>query len=162
MPQFQISTYEVSAYLQRFTGETRLSRVLKMTGPVQHHGIQNRAIFAFNSRWDGVWPNPVAGHLVDGGYSGLSLVGYFPVAEFQYYYDIVRSERPVHVSYEFRESGASSGYLRRVGLGTSTEPIGEGPSESIEHMAAILSEHLNPVRGVIVPMPIAADLPASR
>lgn len=159
MPIFQIETYKVSSYLERFTGETRPSRVLEMTGPVLHHGIQNRATFAFSSFFDGVWSSPVAGYLTDGGFAGLSVVGWFPVAEFSYYYDILRSERPIHVLYEFRDAGASSGYLRRVGLGTSTEPIGEGPSESIERISAILAEHLTPFRGRVVPMPIAKDLP---
>jgi hypothetical protein len=158
VPLFQIETYKVSSYLERFTGETRPSRVLEMTGPVLYHGIQNRASFAFSSFFDGVWGSPVAGYLTDGGFSGLSVVGWFPVAEFSYYYDILRSERPVHVLYEFRDAGASSGYLRRVGLGTSTEPIGEGPSESLERLSAILAEHLTAVPGRMVPMPIEADL----
>ena len=159
MPMFQIETYKVSSYLERFTGETRPSRVLEMTGPVLYHGIQNRAIFAFSSFFKGIWQTPVAGYLTDGGFSGLSVAGWFPVGEFSYYYDIIRSERPIHVLYEFRDAGASSGYLRRVGLGTSTEPIGEGPSESIEAISGILAEHLTPVRGLAVPMPIAEDLP---
>ncbi len=121
--------------------------------------IQNRALFAFSSFFDGVWSSPVAGYLTDGGFSGLSVAGWFPVAEFSYYYDIVRSERPIHVMYEFRDAGASNGYLRRVGLGTSTEPIGEGPSESIESISGLLAEHTTLVRGLTVPMPIADDLP---
>ena len=37
MPDFEIETYKVSSYLQRFTGETRRDRVLQMT-------IRTRAI----------------------------------------------------------------------------------------------------------------------
>lgn len=159
MPLFQIETYKVSSYLERFTGETRPSRVLEMTGPVLYHGIQNRASFAFSSSFDGDWASPVAGYLTDGGFSGLSVVGWFPLAEFSYYYDILRSERPIHILYAFRDAGASSGYLSRVGLGTSTEPIGEGPSESIGSISANLAEHLNAVPGLVVPMPVAKDLP---
>lgn len=162
MPIFQIETYKVSSYLQRFPGETRPSRVLELTGPVLYHGIQNRALFAFSPSFNGAWSSPVAGYLTSGGFSGLSVTGWFPLAEFSYYYDIVRSEKPVHVLYEFRESGASSGYLRRVGLGTSTEPIGEGPSESIESMSAALQAHLTPEPGLIIPMPIEKDLPKER
>lgn len=160
MPIFEIETYKVSTYLQRFTGEARPTRVLEMVGPVLYHGIQNRAVFAFSSVFDGVWASPVAGYLTDGGFAGLSVAGWFPLAEFTFYYDILRSERPVHVQYEFRDSGVSSGYLSLVGLGTSTEPVGEGPSESVESLASILGAHLNGMlRERILPMPVQEDLP---
>jgi hypothetical protein len=159
MPTFEIETYKVSTQLERFTGETRPSRVLEMTGPVLHHGIQNRAVFAFNPFFDGVWSSPVAGYLTDGGFSGLSVAGWFPLAEFSYYYDILRSERPVHVLYEFREGGATSGYLRTVGLGTSVEQIGEGPSDSPARISEMLAERLTPIRKRIIPMPTMKDLP---
>jgi hypothetical protein len=158
MPMFPIESYKVSTYLERFTDETRPSRLLEMVGPVQYHGIQNRASFAFSSYFDGIWSSPVAGYLTDGGFAGLSVVGWFPVAEFSYYYDILRSERPIHVLYDFRDTGASSGYLRRVGLGTSTEPIGEGPSESTEIISGMLIQNLNSVVGRIAPMPTQKDL----
>ena len=159
MPIFMIETYKVSSYLERFPGATRPSRVLELTGPVLHHGIQNRATFAFDPQFDGVWSSPVAGYITDGGFSGLSVVGWFPLAEFPYYYDIVRAERPVHVQYEYRDAGSTTGYLRLVGLGTSTEPLGEGPSESIESISAIMAGHLTPVRQRMTPMPMQNDLP---
>jgi hypothetical protein len=159
MPIFMIETYKVSSYLERFTRETRPSRVLELTGPVLHHGIQNRALFAFDPQFDEVWSSPVAGYITDGGFSGLSVVGWFPLAEFSYYYDIVRAEHPVHVVYENREPGSTTGYLRLVGLGTSTEPIGEGPSDSVESISARLAEYLTPVRLRIIPMPMEMDMP---
>lgn len=159
MPLFQIETYKVSSYLQRFSGETRPTRLLEMTGPVLFHGIQNRANFAFNPAFDGIWTNPVAGFLTAGGFSGLSVVGWFPLAEFAYYYEILRNEKSVHVLYNFRDAGASSGYLSRVGLGTSAESIGESPSASIESISELLTKHLTPVHGLEVPMPIEKDLP---
>lgn len=163
MPIFQVETYKVSTYLQRFPGETRPSRVLEMAGPVMYHGIQNRATFAFSRAFDGVWAEPVVGHLTEGGFAGLSVVGWFPLAEFSIYYDVLRSERPVHVSYEFRDADARTGYLRQVGLGTSTEPVGEGPSESVERISASLLERLETASGglskAVVPMPLAGDLP---
>jgi hypothetical protein len=54
MPIFMIETYKVSSYLERFKGETRPSHVLELTGPVLHHGIRNRALFAFDPQFDGV------------------------------------------------------------------------------------------------------------
>jgi hypothetical protein len=155
---FEIETYKVTSYLERFTGETRPSRVLRMTGPVQYHGIQNRAVFAFSSSFDGVWSNPVAGYLTNAGYAGLVVAGWFPLAEYPYYYDILRSESPINVIYEFRDQGAISGYLREVGLGTSTERIGEGPSDSPEAISAALLAQLEIARQ-LVPFPLSKDLP---
>jgi hypothetical protein len=151
MQSFDIETYKVSSQLQRFPGETRPSRVLEMTGPVLYHGIQNHAFFAFNPFFDGVWTTPVAGYLTDGGYSGLSVVGWFPLAEYSYYYEILRNERPVQVIYDFRDAGATSGYLSMVGLGTSSAQIGHAPSESISAAMSNIAR--------IVPMPIDRDLP---
>lgn len=158
MPQFEIETYKVSTELQRFPGETRISRLLELVGPVLYHGIQNRATFAFNTFFEGTWGSPVAGYLTDGGFDGLSVVGWFPVREFSTYYDIVRSERPVFVKYALRESGTGSGYLSTVGLGTSTEEIGEGPSESAEEIQRLLTEQLAPARRRIVPLPTRKDM----
>lgn len=159
MPLFQIETYEVSSYLNRPAGQTRPSRVLKMTGPVLYHGIQNRATFGFHPSFGGTWGSPVAGYVSNPGYAGLSVVGWFPLQEFEYYYDILRSEKPLHVIYELRDPDAYVGYLREVGLGTATEPIGEGPSESTSAISAVLAQHLTDASRVVVPMPVAADLP---
>jgi hypothetical protein len=159
MPIFQIETYKVSTYLERFTGETRRTRVLELLGPVLYHGIQNRATFAFSSSFDGVFSSPVAGYLTaPGGYTGLSIAGWFPVAEYSFYYDIVRSERPVHVLYEFRDAGASSGYLRRLGLGTSVEQLGEGPTDSSERISAMMASSMSGIRDFIIPMPTSKDI----
>jgi hypothetical protein len=160
MPIFQIETYKVSTHLQRFTGETRVERVLELTGPVMYHGIQNRALFAFSSSFNN-FSSPVAGYLTSaGGYSGLSVVGWFPLSEYSYYYDIVRSERPVHVLYEFRDAGASSGYLRKLGLGTSVEQLGEGPTDSSERISSMMASGMSGIREFIIPMPTIKDMQA--
>jgi len=155
MLSFEIDTYQVSSQLQRFPGETRPSRTLDMTGPVQEHGIQNHALFAFNSFFDGIWPNPVAGYIsYPGGYNGLTLVGWFPLSEYSYYYEILRAEKPIQVIYDY--TGAIppnlTGYLSMVGLGNSSgAQTGHGPSES---MAAAMMNIAH-----ILPMPTERDLP---
>ena len=150
----------MSSTFQRFTNENRFERVIEMTGPVLYHNIQNRALFTFSTFFNGIASVPSAncGYLTDGGFSGLAVVGWFPVAEFPYYYDIIRNERPIQVRYEFRVSGATSGYLRLVGLGTSTEPTGEGPSDSDEQISLALGQHLLAIQRPI-PMPTAKDIP---
>ena len=157
MPMFEIESYKVSSFLQRPSGEPKPSRVLEMTGPVLYHGIQNKALFAFTPGFGGTWTTPVAGYLTDGGFSGLTAVGWFPLVEYSYYYEILQTERPVQVIYEFRDAGATSGYLKEIGLGTSLEQIGEGPTDSSEELDRLLTEHLHPVQR-IVPLPTRDDL----
>jgi hypothetical protein len=158
MPLFEIVHYKVSSYLRRSDLPGRVvpqfERVLEMTGPTLYHGIRNKATFAFASTFNS-FTEPIAGFVQSERTGGLFVVGWFPVAEFTYYYDILRSERPVSVLYEVRERGASTGYLGKVGLGTSTEPIGEGPSDSTEELSAVMAAHLSPHRGLFVPMPVA-------
>lgn len=160
MPNFEIQTYKVSAQLQRFPGEIRRSRLLDMTGPVLAHGIQNRAYFMFSDFFrhpsDQPYANQVVGYTYDGGFSGQSVAGWFPADEFEYYYDIVRSERPISVRYTYKEGGKTSGngYLQEVGLGTNVEPIGEGPAESLPTFIQLMAERLESRRPVEVPLAV--------
>lgn len=161
MPQLEIENYKVSTYLERFTGETRPTRILSMKGPVLYHGIQHRVSLAFSAAFNGPWDEPVVGYVTDGGFDGLSIVGWFPLPEFSYYYDIVRSERPVNVTYEFRENGATAGYLRQLGIGTSNEQLGEGPSDSTQDISLNLGALLEHVIQKI-PMPTESAMKPTR
>jgi hypothetical protein len=155
MPTFEIESYKVSSEIKRtwetdgaidLNRETHLNRILEMVGPVLFPGIQNRAAFMFSTSYDPTWWYP--GHITDpAGPPGLVLHAGFPLGEFSYYYDILRSERPLHVFYEYMDEGVTkgTGYLRAVGLGTSNERIGEGPSESIKEISKVLTELLIPV-----------------
>lgn len=158
MPFFEIETYRVSSYIERFTTGTRRTRSLEMTGPVLNNGLQNRASFGFDSFVGDVWNNPSAGYLADFD-SGLWVVGWYPFSEFPHCYDILRSERPVYVFYYLRDAGANSGYLMKVGFGTSFEEIGEGPSDSEEAISEIMAARLRAIRSPLVPMPTREDLP---
>ena len=159
MPSFQIESYKVSITLERFSTGTRRERMLELIGPTLYHGITQRASFAFSTAFDAdIWGAPVVGFADNSGYS-FTIVGWFPVAEFSYYYDIVRNERPVNVIYEFRDTGATSGYLSRLGLGTSMERVGEGPSDSTESIPAMMAvSDLGRSGRFTIPMPTLKDL----
>lgn len=143
MPTFEIENYRVSSTLRRFGSPVRAQRerVLRLVGPVLYHGIQNKATIAFSDSFNSFNANTV-GYLSNGGFDGLSVVGWFPTAEFDYWYDIARAEAPLHVEYAFRESGATDGYLRSLGLNTGIEPIGEGPADSEADLAGALASRL--------------------
>lgn len=155
MPSFEIDTYKVTSQLQRFPGETRPSRVLDMSGPVLTHGIQNHALFAFNPFFDGIWTTPVAGYIsYPGGYNGLTVVGWFPLNEYSYYYEILRQQTAVQVIYDYvpPQPANLTGYLSMVGLGdSSSAQVGNAPSASMAEAMVHIAR--------IVPMPTERDLP---
>lgn len=133
MPEIEIERYKARVELQRFASggstETRLNRVLELESPRLAHGIVVRVILSFSTFFDGWSGTPVVGFYSVSNPSAPLVAGWLPHREFEYYYDLVRNERPIFVFYEFRESGATSGYLRQIGLGTSREPVGEGPED---------------------------------
>ena len=163
MPTFQIENYKVSATLERSPSGTRRERVLELIGATLYHGVQQRATFAFSTNFDiEVWGSPIVGYANNSSYT-FTIVGWFPVAEFSYYYDIVRNERPVHVVYDFSDPGSTSGALRRLGLGTSMERVGEGPSDSTESISAIMAlSDLGRLGQYTIPMPTLKDLSAQQ
>jgi hypothetical protein len=133
--------------------------LLELIGPVQAHGIQNKALISFATHFNGsVWSSPSVGYLSNPNYAGFRIAGWFPTSEFNYYYDIVRSERPVHVIYELRESGSATGYLSKLGLGTGAEVIGEGPSDSTQMLEEMLAKTWSDVGARVLPMPTVDDL----
>lgn len=154
MLSFEIDTYNVTSQLQRFPGETRPSRVLDMTGPILTHGIQNHALFGFDPFFDGVWATPVAGYIsYPGGYNGLTLVGWFPLYEYEYYYEILREQTGLQVIYDYTppQPANLTGYLSLVGLGDSSSQVGNAPSASMAEAMLQIAR--------IVPMPTQKDLP---
>lgn len=142
MGTFEIETYKVSAHLRRYPragggASTVRERALHMVGPLQYHGIQNKAIFVFSDQFNS-FNADAAGYVSDGGFDGLTVVGWFPRHEFGDYYDIVRAESPVSVEFFLRDAGAYSGYARTVGLNTGAEPVGEGPADTEAALANAL------------------------
>lgn len=133
MASFVIDSYKATTDLERFgTGptETRRTRTLQFASAPMYHGLVLRALIAFSTSFDGWTGSQVVGYYSDGNPWAPFISGWFPVAEFPIWYDIVRNEAPVSLVYEFSTAGAYSGYLRYLALSTGQEPPGEGPADA--------------------------------
>jgi hypothetical protein len=95
---------------------------------VQPNGIVERAILNFSSFWDHWSGPPVVGYYETTNPLRPILFGWLPSSEYAFWYDILRSEKPLTVFFEITLINGAS-YVRSISLGSSTEPIGEGPSD---------------------------------
>jgi hypothetical protein len=127
MPTIEIINYKVSTSIRRFTSGTQFERVLDMESERLYHGLYYRVSLAFHTNFSGTWDSPVVGYLSDTLTFTPRVVGWLDLKEFDYYYDLVRSEKPVFLNYTI-QSG-TSGYLTQIGLSTIKEPLGEGPTD---------------------------------
>ena len=82
-------------------------------------GPASRAIVYF-------WPSQPADTV--GYVAGSLLVGLLDDEDFPFWYDIVRSEKPVRVTY-LEDSADSQNRVRHLSIGTSDEGVGEGPQD---------------------------------
>jgi hypothetical protein len=123
--------YEVSALTQTLPdGSAELSRTLKLYSIKLANGMYSEAVLTFDSRMMRPGTN-VPQALIE--YSEVQpgvhhINARLPIAEFEHYYNIVRSEAPIGVMFE-EEVGQFT--YRWVGLTTAREPSGEGDSDSL-------------------------------
>jgi hypothetical protein len=131
MPTFPVESYKVRVEIERAGTppvKTLHNRVLEVVSPVQFHGIVERAVLYFSTRWDN-WTSPaVAGYLDQTNPYQPRLTGWFPAADFSLFYEVLRSESPLYVFYDLAPIGGAS-YVSNIAIGSSTEPIGEGPAD---------------------------------
>ncbi len=136
MPTLEIVNYKVSTAIQRFSTETQFERVLAMESERLYHGIYYRITLAFHTNFTGgPWGSPVVGYLSDTLTYTPSIAGWLDLPEFDYYYDLLRSEKPVFFNYTLQNG--TSGYISKLGLSTIKEPLGEGPSDVSEALSII-------------------------
>jgi hypothetical protein len=128
MEFFEIEDYKVSMRIFRSKSPgkekatTSFERVLELRSKEMEHKIRLKVLLAFFSGFSGAWNEPVVGHLT--GKVDDLMAGWMDLSEFQYYYDVLRSEKPVYFKYQFKEG--TSGYITELGIRTSKEPLGEG------------------------------------
>jgi hypothetical protein len=131
MASFQIESYKVRLEIQRVGNPvvTRRNRILEIASVVQFHGIVERAMLNFSTAWDN-WSSPAAvGFFTASNPLQPMLYGWLPSAEFSFWYDVLRSEKPLTLFFNIAPLGGAD-YVDTISLGTSTEPIGEGPQDS--------------------------------
>jgi hypothetical protein len=130
MSSFVVASYKIRLQLERVGNPvtTVRTRMIEIISAPQFHGIVERANLAFASSWDN-W----SGSRVVGYYSMFNplqpvLTGWLPSSEFSIWYDVLRSEQPLTLFYNIAPINGAT-YVDQISLGTSTEPIGEGPDD---------------------------------
>ncbi|MBT2162797.1 hypothetical protein [Zobellia barbeyronii] len=82
-------------------------------------GVVNSAIIYF-------WPSRPTDTV--GYIAGSLFVGMLDDSDFQYWYDILRNEKPVKLNY-VENSDASVNKVWHISIGTGDEGVGEGPKD---------------------------------
>src|ERR1041384_5020545 len=125
MSTFLVATYKVRLELQRSGNPvvTTRNRIIEITSVPETHGIVETAVLNFSTTWDN-WSNtPAVGFLNTSNPLQPVLGCWLPSSEFSFWYDVLRSEKPLTFFYNVSPIGGAS-YVNDISLGTSSEPIG--------------------------------------
>jgi hypothetical protein len=127
---FEVQTYKVRAETRGFTNRRVEARVIEIDGG-QLDGAEanypSKAVLSFRSDWND-WNSQPVGYW---NWGKLELAGWFGETEFARWYDLLRSEKPLKLNFLHRDEQAGNGnYVDRIGLGSSSEPLGEGPTDT--------------------------------
>jgi hypothetical protein len=129
MPSFVVDSYKVRLEISRIGNNpvvTTRTRVLELNSTIEAHGIVEQAVLVFSTSFETWSTTAVAGYLDSSNPLQPRLTGWFPTADFSLWYDVVRSEKPLTLFYTLSPIGGAT-YVNDIWLGTSSEPIGEGP-----------------------------------
>jgi hypothetical protein len=139
MRSFSVQAYKVRLEIRRVGGDpvdTWRWRILEIIGPREYHGLVEIAVLYFGSSWDD-WSGPAQTGIYDNSNPYQPVVkGYLPSSEFEFWYDVLRSEKPLTFFYNLLQEPPPYGgeaYIDSISLATSTvEPIGEGPVDQLK------------------------------
>ena len=130
MASFVVDTYKVRLTLERSGNPviTARTRMIEIVSAPLYHGIVERANLYFSTSFDN-WSNtPAVGYYATANPYQPVLTCWLPSSEYSYWYDALRAERPLTFFYNISPIGGAS-YVNQISLGTSNEPIGEGPED---------------------------------
>jgi hypothetical protein len=130
MASFVVNAYKVRLFLERSGNPvtTSRTRLIEIIGAPEYHGIVQRANLAFSTSFDN-WSNTAAvGYYSTANPLQPVLTGWLPSSEYSYWYDVIRAEKPLNLFFNISPINGAS-YVNHISLGTSSEPIGEGPED---------------------------------
>jgi len=130
MPSFLIDSYRLRLEILRQGNPvaTHRNHIIEIVSVPEFHGIVERAVLNFSTFWDNWAGTPVVGYYNTSNPLQPVLSGWLPSSEYAFWYDVLRSEKPLTFFYDITPIGGAS-YVSKITLGTSTEPTGEGPSD---------------------------------
>src|SRR3954452_22830513 len=102
MGSFLVASYKVRLELQRSGNPivTTRNRILEITSVLETHGIVETALLVFSTSWDNWAGSPVVGFLNSTNLLQPVMAGWLPSSEFSFWYDLLRSEKPLTFSYD--------------------------------------------------------------
>ncbi|MEM6966828.1 MAG: hypothetical protein AAF573_18835 [Bacteroidota bacterium] len=112
--------------------------MIEIRGRVKHHGIVPRAEITFSDSFDTWTGTDAVGYSVASNNQSITILGWFPLSEYEYWKDILRHEKPVFFHYRISPINNAQ-YINEMKLSTSNEPIGEGLFE-MEALKAVMIE----------------------
>jgi hypothetical protein len=121
MSSFRVARYAVQTGMQRHNTsagvQTHAERSLLIYGTPEPDGTAFREALHFSTLFEPWYSRPIVGEVDFTEPASPTITAWFPLGEFQSFYDILRSEEQVYLVFvSIRE--AAGGYLRRVALGT--------------------------------------------
>ncbi len=130
MDSYEIETYKVRTEIARSGNPVRTlrNRILELDGAGMAHGIVLKGLITFSSSFNSWSGTPASGFYADSNPLNPRIFGWLPSNEFSYWYDLVRSESPVRLYYLISPINGAK-YIRTLAVGTSDEPVGEGPAD---------------------------------
>ncbi len=130
MPSFLIDSYKLRLEILRQGSPvvTHRNRILEIASVPQFHGIVERALLNFSTLWDNWSGTPAVGFYSTVNPFQPVLIGWLPSSEYSFWYDVLRSEKPLTLFYDITPIGGAN-YVSKISLGSSTEPTGEGPTD---------------------------------
>lgn len=136
-----VASFPIKSYTVRVARNTSVKFArLEISGPVQTHGIQNRATLYFFPTY-----TSLSGSAFNVGglnFDGIHVFAQIPFEDFDRMYDALRNEAPLHLYYTYGNSSTTTKPLNLVAIDSGDEPPGEGPedADSVESlMSAMLS-----------------------
>ena len=130
MGSFLVDSYKVRLELQRSGNPvvTTRNRIIEITSVMEAHGIIETAMLFFSTTWDNWQNTPAVGFLSSSNLLRPVVTCWLPSTEYSFWYDVLRSEKPLTFVYNVSPIGGAT-YVNDITLGTSSEPIGEGPND---------------------------------
>ena len=136
MPSFLVESYKVRLGILRKGSPpavTQRDRVLEILSVPTGLGVVYRAILVFSTAYDNWSVNTFSGAPIVAYYDTTNpldprVSGWLPSTEYSFWYDVLRSEKPLTFFYTITVIKGVD-YVSEITLGSSTEPIGEGPKD---------------------------------
>ena len=127
---WQIDSYKVRLELLRAGNPvmTHRNRILELSSVTLYHGLLARAVLNFSTYWDNWSGTPAIGFSNSSNPMLEMIFGWLPSNEFSFWYDLLRSEKPLMFFYEVTPIGGAP-YVSKISIGSSVEPLGEGPTD---------------------------------